>query len=136
MKITTFNTRWGIENCLLLKVTSFYNLVCAARKHINDTHGVCVPSCYLRMQGRARYIPLCVWIMTEGFTGRCHGDEECQALAHATKRCLMGSRSYDNNDKLGLTGQHDDGPPLKLRRAARHTVESAHLDADWSLGVC
>lgn len=63
--------------------------------------------------------PPCVWIMTAGFTGRCRGDEERRAPAHATKRCWMGSGSYDNNDKLGLTGQHDDGPPRTLRRAAR-----------------
>lgn len=72
--------------------------------------------------------------MTAGFTGRCHRDEECHALAHATKRCMMGSRPYDNNDKLGLTGQRDDGLSLKLRRAAR-PQESARLDTDWSLGV-
>lgn len=42
-------------------------------------------------------------------------DEECRALAHATKRCTMASGSYDNNDKLGLTGQHDDGLSLKLQ---------------------
>lgn len=76
-----------------------------------------------------------VWIMTAGFTGRCHRDEECHALAHAKKRCMMGSGSYDNNDKLGLTGQHDDGLSLKLRRAAR-PHESARLDTDWSLGIC
>lgn len=63
--------------------------------------------------------PPCVWIMTAGFTGRCGGDEECRASAHATKRCWMGSASYDNNDKLGLTGQHDDGRPRTSRRAAR-----------------
>lgn len=47
----------------------------------------------------------------------------------------MRSGSNDNNDKLGLTGQHDDGLSLKLRRAARPR-ESARLDTDWSLGIC
>lgn len=50
------------------------------------------------------------------------------------KRCMMASGSYDNNDELGLTGQHDDGLWLRLRRAARPR-ESARLDTDWSLGV-
>lgn len=68
--------------------------------------------------------PPCVWIMTARFTGRCRGDEERRALAHATK---MGSGSYDNNDKLGLTGRHDDGPPRTLRRAARPRRRAAPI---------
>lgn len=49
----------------------------------------------------------CVRIMTAGFTGRCRrGDEERRALARAAK---TGSGSYDDRDKLGLAGRHDDG---------------------------
>lgn len=93
-----------------------------------------MPAHYLKMEDGAWYITPPGWIMTAGFTGRCHRDEECHALAHATKRCMMGSGSYDNSHKLGLTGRHDDGPRLKLRRAAG-SHESARLGAGWSLGV-
>lgn len=99
-----------------------------------------MPSCYLKTDSRAWYIPPCVWIMTVGFTGRCHRDEECHALAHETKRCMMGSGSYDNNHKLGLTGRHDDGPALKLRHATRPQrrppVWALTPEAFQQYGVC
>lgn len=90
---------------------------------------------YLRTEGRAWYILPCVWIMTAGFTGRCHRDEECHALAHETKRGMMGRGSYDNNDKLGLTGQHDDGSPAEIATCCLPTADSARLEEGWSLGV-
>lgn len=84
----------------------------------------------MKTEERAWYITPPAWIMTAGFTGRCRRDEECHALAHATKRCMMGCGFYDNSPKLGLTGQRDDGPSLKLRRAA-----GLH-PSECRLGVC
>lgn len=96
----------------------FQSGLCCKKAH--EQHTWCLRAPLLSEAGGTRAIrPPCVWIMTAGFTGRCRGDEERRALAHATQRRLMGSGSYDNNDKLGLTGRHDDGPPRTLRRAAR-----------------
>lgn len=75
------------------------------------------------------------WIITAGFTGRCHGDEECHALAHATKRCMMGRGSYDNNDKLGLTGGDDDGLWLEDDLLLAHTSPPVWLQTGvWPSG--
>lgn len=46
----------------------------------------------------------------------------------------MGRGSYDNNDKLGLTGQHDDGPPWTLRRAARPRWRAAPSECRLGFG--